>query len=89
MHEAVSNVILADFGKDLDLRPEEYAAIMRSDQPAALRYQDWVCREVLPAIDPFGFRGPPGDGVLQMARPAHGTQRDDSRGNRCRRASAA
>lgn len=55
------NVVFADFGKDLDLRPEIHCAIHRSGHPAAIRYQVWVC-QFLAAIDPFGLRGPPGAG---------------------------
>jgi len=37
-------------------------AIMDSDHPACERFADWLCRELLPALDFFGLRGPPGIG---------------------------
>jgi hypothetical protein len=62
------NVIFADFGKDLDLRPEIFAAIHRSAHPAAITFEVWVT-EVLYAIDPFGFRGPAGTGTYRYPKP--------------------
>ena len=63
-----TNVIFADFGKDIDLQPEITRAILRSDRQAAVAFQNWIIESTL-AIDPFGFRGPPGAGSYRYPKP--------------------
>jgi hypothetical protein len=37
-------------------------AIANSEHPDARRFMRWLTHECLPALDPFGLRGPPGTG---------------------------
>lgn len=52
---------LARLEADDDLRVE----IANSGHPDARRFMRWLTHECLPAIDPFGLRGPPGAGEYE------------------------
>lgn len=38
--------------------------------PDARRFADWLCHELMPAIDPFGLRGPLGQGEYEWPESA-------------------
>ena len=41
---------------------ELFHTIMNNEHPACRRLLRWMSHEVLPAVDPFGYRGEPGAG---------------------------
>ena len=49
---------LARLEADDELRVE----IANSNHPDARQFMHWLTHECLPALDPFGLRGPPGAG---------------------------
>lgn len=55
-----------------------YKLIMRSDKPAARRFQDWVTREVLPSIRKTGRYEAPGSALPVEERSSFGRKREIS-----------